>query len=106
MGSKLSISKYGRINNKFRPKLKEDKEKRDNFDRVSVLCDGRELTLNAFKKEIFPIKTTKGKGPKVLTPKQMVQRLAAALAQLKACNTTENLINEIRQLIKFLHQEN
>ena len=36
----------------------------------------------------------------------MVQRLAAALAQLKACNTTENLINEIRQLIKFLHQEN
>ena len=36
----------------------------------------------------------------------MVQRLAAALAQVKACNTTENLINEIRQLIKFLYQEN
>ena len=94
------------FDNKFRPKLKEDKEKRNNFDSISVLCDGRELTLTAFKKEIFPIKATKGKGPKVLTPKQMVQRLAAALAQLKACNTTENLINEIRQLIKFLHQEN
>ena len=38
------------FDNKFRPKLKEDKEKRNNFDSVSVLCDGRELTLTAFKK--------------------------------------------------------
>ena len=41
------------FNNKSRPKVKEDKEKINNFDSVSVLCDGRELTLNAFKKKYF-----------------------------------------------------
>ena len=36
---------------------------------------------------------------KILTSKQMLQRLAVALAQLKAGNTFENLLNEIRQII-------
>ena len=33
----------------------------------------------------------------VLTPKQMLQRLPIALAKVKAGNTSENLLNEIRQ---------
>ena len=33
---------------------------------------------------------------KILTPKQMLQRLPIALAQLKAVNTSETLLNEIR----------
>ena len=33
---------------------------------------------------------------KMLTPKQMLQRLPIALAQGKAGNTSENLLNEIR----------
>ena len=40
-----------------------------------------------------------GKGLKKLTPKQMLQKLPIALAQLKAGNTPENLQNEIRQII-------
>ena len=32
----------------------------------------------------------------------MLQRLPVAL--VKACNTSENLLNEIRQLIYFLYQ--
>ena len=36
---------------------------------------------------------TKGKGLKILTPKQMLQRLPIALAQLKAGNNSENLLN-------------
>ena len=39
---------------------------------------------------------------KILTPKQMFQRLAIVLAQVKAGNTSENLLNEIRQTIYSL----
>ena len=34
----------------------------------------------------------------------MLQRLTIALAQVKAGNTSENLLNEIRQIIYSLHQ--
>ena len=42
---------------------------------------------------------TKGKGLKILTPKQMLQRLPIALAQVKAGNNSESLLNEIRQIV-------
>ena len=38
---------------------------------------------------------TTGKGLKILTPKQMIQRLPVALAVVKAGNNSENLLNEI-----------
>ena len=41
------------------------------------------------------------KGIEILTAKQMLQRLPIALAQVKEGNTSENLLNEIRQLICF-----
>ena len=56
------------------------------------------------KSEIFPIKATQGKGVKMLTPKQMLQRLPIALAQVKAGITSENLLNEIRQTIYSRYQ--
>ena len=34
----------------------------------------------------------------------MLQRLPIALAQVKAGNTSENLLNEIRQIIYSLHR--
>ena len=46
----------------------------------------------------------KGKGLKILTPKQMLQRLPIALAQVKASNNSQNLLNEIRQIIYSLYQ--
>ena len=72
---------------------------------------GREVVLNAFRSKIF---STKSKGPtllnidnsklKILTPKQMLQRLPTALAQVKAGNNSENLLNEIRQIVYSLYQ--
>ena len=64
---------------------------------------GREASLNAFKSKIFLTKST-GSGIldtdnsklKILTPKQMLQRLPIALAQVKVGNNSENLLNEIR----------
>ena len=35
----------------------------------------------------------------------MLQRLPVALAQIKAGNTSENLLTEIRQIIHSLYQE-
>ena len=47
---------------------------------------------------------TKGTGLKILPPKQMLQRLPIALEQVKAGNNSENLLNEIRQIIYSLSQ--
>ena len=71
----------------------------------------REIVLNGFKSKIFLIKST-GTGLfntdnsklKILTPKQMLQRLPIALAQVKAGSNSENLLNEIRQIIYALYQ--
>ena len=38
-------------------------------------------------------------GLKILTPQQIFKRLPIALSQVKAVNTSENLLNEIRQII-------
>ena len=88
------------FNDKSRPRSKADKEKnRNTYEIVNALYGGQELTLNAFKIGIFPIKATPGEGLKISTPKQMFQRLPIALALVKAGNTSENLSKEIRQII-------
>ena len=47
---------------------------------------------------------TEGKGLKILTPKQMLQILPIALAQVKPGNNSESLLNEIRQIVDSLYQ--
>ena len=47
---------------------------------------------------------TQGKGVKILTPKQMIQILPIALAQIKAGSNSEGLLNEIRQNVYSLYQ--
>ena len=53
--------------------------------------------------EQFPIKSIldkiQGKGLRILTPNQILQILLRAIAQVKAGNTSQNLLNEIRQII-------
>ena len=41
---------------------------------------------------------------KILTPKQMLKRLPITLAQIKAGNNLESLLNEIRQIVYSLYQ--
>ena len=53
-----------------------------------------------------PKKATEGKGLKILTRKQMLQKLPIALAQIKAGNNSENYLNEIRQIVYSLYQSN
>ena len=49
-------------------------------------------------------RATERTGLKILIPKQMLQRLPIALAQVKAGNNSESLLNEIRQIVYFLYQ--
>ena len=73
--------------------------------------DGREKILDAFESKIFS-KKSKGAGIlnldnsrlKILSPKQMLQRLPVALPQVKACNNFESLLNEIRKSVYSLCQ--
>ena len=69
------------------------------------------LVLNAFKSKIFLTKP-KGSGIlntnhsklKILMSKQMLKRFSIAFAQVKAGNDSENLLNEIRQIVYSLYQ--
>ena len=45
-----------------------------------------------------------GTGLKILTPNQMLKRLPIALAQVKAGNYSESLLNEIRQIVYYLYR--
>ena len=64
------------FNNKARTKNKDDKKKLENVLNTSKnCCDGRELVINAFKTGLFPLKSTTATGVKILTPKQLLQKL-------------------------------
>ena len=69
------------------------------------------MVLNGFKSKIFLTESTEtgilntdNSKLKMLTPKQMLQRLPIALAQVKVGNNSENLLNEMRQVIYSLYQ--
>ena len=80
---------------------------------MTKLYHSREEVFNFFRDYIKMIldssyKTkqdeTKGTWLKILTPKRMLQRLPIALAQVKAGNNSESLLNEIRQIVHSLYQ--
>ena len=73
------------------------------YGSINAIYEGRKLSLNAFKSEIFPLKPIQGKIIKLLTSKEILQRLPIAFVQIKASNTSENLSNKIRQIIYSLH---
>ena len=50
------------------------------------------------------LKATKETGLKILTSKQMLQRLSIALAQVKVGNNLKKLLNEVRKIVYFLYQ--
>ena len=84
---------------------KEKQEKEIVLKNLYNLFEDREKILHAFESKIFLTKS-KGSGIlspdhsklKVLTPKQMLQRLPIALAQVKASHNSESLLNEISKL--------
>ena len=64
---------------------------------INLLNDNAKSRSEAFYKA--KQNKIKGAGLKTLTPKQMLQRLPIALAQVKAGNNSESLLKEIRQIV-------
>ena len=82
-----------------------------------ILLNGRENVFNFFENGSFWNRKQgkrftitldqvfNHKQLKISTPKQILQELPMALAQVKAGNTSENLVNEIREIISSLYWE-
>ena len=74
----------------------------------ALLYKSREAVIQLFNDYSLIVSEAKYKsihaeGLKILTPKQMLQKLPITPAQIKAGNTSENLLNEIRQIIFSLY---
>ena len=69
---------------------------------IDLLNDNAKIRSEAIYKSKQNV--TEGKEFKILTPKQMLQRLPIALAQVKAANNSESLLNEIGQIVYSLYQ--
>ena len=69
---------------------------------ISFFRDYGKMILNAAHKS--KQNETKGKWLKILTPKQMLQRIKIALAQVKAGNNSESLLNQVIQIVYSLYQ--
>ena len=92
--------------------VKKTPKQRKTIDHLEKFYHSREEIINFFRdygKLVLDAtykskqNETKRKGLKILTPKEMLQRLPIALAQVKASNTA-SLLNEIRQIVYSLYQ--
>ena len=88
----------------------KSEERKKTIDNIKDLYNSREEVVKIFNdcarnmsRNIYDSKQ-EGTGLKILTPKQMLQRLPIALAQIKAGNNTQSLLNEIRQIVYSLYQ--
>ena len=93
--------------------VKKTLEQKEVINNLEKFYNSREEVINFFRDYIEMLSDanydarkneTEGKGLKILTPKQMLQRLPTALAQVKAGNNSESLLNEIRQIVYSLYQ--
>ena len=98
----------GRI--KQRDPRDKSEEQKMTIDNIKNLYNSREEVIKMFNdyarnmsRNIYDSKQ-EGTGLKILTPKQMLQRLSISLAQIKAGNNSPSLLNEIRQIVYSLYQ--
>ena len=83
------------------------------INNIEKFYNSREVVISFFRDYIEMLSDanydskqneTEGKRLKILTPKQMLQRLPIALAQVKTGNNSENLLNEVTQIVYSLYQ--
>ena len=117
--NQIKFSEVKNKQNEFLNKLSNIKigkkalEQKEVINNLEKFYNSREEVINFFRDYIEMLSDanynakqneTKGKGLKILTPKQMLQRLPIALVQVKAGNNSESLLNEIRQIVYSLYQ--
>ena len=100
---------YGEYLNQIR-KINKNEEQKKTLANIDILFNAKNNAIKFIEDYGSLILEAKrpakqeGKGLKILTPKQMLQRLPIALAQIKADNNSESLLNEIKQIVYFLYQ--
>ena len=117
--SQIKLSEVKNKQNEFLNKLnkikigKKTTEQKEAIKNLENFYNSREEVINSFRDYIEILSNanynakqneTKGTGLKILTPKQTLQRLPIALAQVKSANNAESLLNEIRQIVYSLYQ--
>ena len=119
--SQIKFSEVKNKQNEFLNKLrniyvgKKTPKQKEVINNLEKFYNSREEVINFFRDYIEMLSDanydarnneTQGKGLKILTLKQMLQRLPIALSQVKAGNNSEGLLNEIRQIVYSLYQSN
>ena len=117
--SQIKFSEPKNKQNNFLKKLNEVKmgnktiEQRETISNLEKFYKYREEAINFFRDYIDMLSDANydarkneidGKDLRILTPKQMLRRLPITLAPVKAGNNSENLLNEIRQIVYSLYQ--
>ena len=82
---------------------KNDDDDDDVHEKILAAESSTEIKFILQFEDILPFGSTKGRGIKILPPKQLLQRLPILLAQVQAENTSENLLNKIRQFFNQLY---
>ena len=96
-------------------KENKNQEQEKTLKNINMLFNGRNNVINfiegyssmileAKRKAAEELNEQEGAGLKILGLKQMLQRLLIALAQVKAGNNSENLLNKIRQIVYSLYR--
>ena len=111
----MKLEEAKKLQNGFKSNLNEiskgrykSEEQESAVKNIKLPYDSQETVIKWFNDCSSIISETKyrtkhGEDLKILTPKQMLQRLPIALAQVKAGTTSENLLHEITQIIDSLY---
>ena len=113
---RISIREAKNIQKEFNKQLNfmrrgnKNQEQRQVLNNINNLYNARDMAIQFIEDYGSMILGAKrlarqeGTGLKILTPNQMLKRLPIALAQIKAGNNSESLLNEIRQIVYSLYR--
>ena len=113
---RISIEETKNIQKEFNKQLNfirrgnKNREQREALININNLYNARDMVIKFIEEygsmilDAKRIVKQEGKGLKILTPNQMLKRLPIALAQIKAGNNSESLLNEIRQIVYSLYR--
>ena len=108
---RISIEETKNIQKQFNKHLNfirrgnKNREQKEGLNNIGNLYNVRDMAIKFIEDcgsmilDAKRIVKQEGQGLKILTPNQILKRYSIALAQIKAGNNSESLLNEIRQIV-------
>ena len=105
----INLNEFKEEYNKFMDNFENFEDYKSEKEPGSVSKNQKEMGERKYIADLYNIKSgsdtsKKGEGLKILTNKQMLNRLLILLAQIKAGNNSNSLKNEIRQILYLLYR--